>query len=104
MLPFTDVFDLFTHKLTCLRARCFAFALVATCSFNRLFLWHCCFLSRKFFASIHLHEIKTQSRLCVPLAHSDVDSFIRLGKTYTDLRAGHRACQYESLGRYKLEL
>ena len=40
MLPFTDVLDLFSHKLTRLRARRFAFSLISPGSFECLFLWH----------------------------------------------------------------
>ena len=52
-----------------------------------------------FSQSYNLHEIKTQSRLCVPLAHSDVDSFRQLSKPYTDCKQGIALARLISSGR-----
>jgi len=97
VLSLAYVFDLFTDKLTCLSTRRFAFSLVATRTLNGLFFWHC---SASFLVSFYLHEIKTQSRLCVPLAHSEVDSSMRLGKTHTDYAPGTPLARLKFKGRY----
>ena len=101
MLSFADVFDLFTHKLTRLSTRCFTFSFITTCSFNRLFFWHCYFP----FSQAFLHEIKTESRLCVPLVHSNVDSFMQLSKTHTDVvRESQRSREGHGFQRFVVYL
>lgn len=95
MLSFTDVLDLFTHKLTRLRARSFSLALISPGSFNCLLLWHCYSLLPRFY----LDEIQTRPRPRVPLTHSHTFVATRLGKTYSHTtqqaamnNPGHQSC------------